>query len=161
MKQSIRSLVEGGKASGGPPLGPALGPLGVNIGAVIDAINEKTKEFDGMKVPVAVLVDPTTKEFEIDVGTPPTSALILKELGIEKGSGDSKTDIAGDLTLASARKVAGMKRKGMLADSTKAAVREVLGTCVSMGITVEGKPAKEFLREIEQGLHDDALKEEA
>ncbi len=160
MKQSISSLVEGGKASGGPPLGPSLGPLGVNIGAVIEAINERTKDFEGMKVPVTILVDPTTKEFEIKVGTPPTSALILKELGIEKGSGEQKTEIAGDLTLDSAKKVAGMKRGGMLAESIKAAVKEVLGTCVSMGITCEGKPAKEFLEEIDQGLHNDALKEE-
>ncbi len=159
MKQSIKSLVDGGKASGGPPLGPALGPLGVNIGAVVSAINEKTKEFEGMKVPVTILVDPSTKEFEITVGLPPTSALIIKELGIEKGSGDSKTNIAGNLTLASTKKIALMKRGGMLAASLKAAVKEVLGTCVSMGVNVEGKRAKDFLKEIEQGLHDDALKE--
>jgi large subunit ribosomal protein L11 len=160
MKQSISSLVEGGKASGGPPLGPALGPLGVNIGAVIDAINEKTKDFDGMKVPVKVLVDPVTKEFEIEVGTPPTSALILKELGVEKGSGDVMNEIAGNLTLDSIKKVANMKRSGMLAGSLKAAVKEVLGTCISMGVNVEGKSPKDFLKEIEQGLHDDALMEE-
>ncbi len=160
MKQSISSLVEGGKASGGPPLGPALGPMGVNITAVIDAINDKTKEFSGMKVPVTVLIDPATKEFEIEVGTPPTSALILKEIGIEKGSGEASTEVAGDLTLESAKKVARMKGEGILANSTKAAVREVLGTCVSMGVTVEGKPPKEFLNEIAQGLHDAALKEE-
>ncbi len=160
MKQTISSLVEGGKASGGPPLGPALGPMGVNINAVVDAINDKTKEFNGMKVPVNVLIDPATKEFEIEVGTPPMSALILKEMGIEKGAGDHKEEVAGDMPLESAKKVARMKRDSLLAASTKAAVKEVLGTCVSMGITVEGKPAKVFLDEIGQGLHDDSLKEE-
>ena len=81
MAETIEVLVEGGKASAGPPLGPALGPLGVNVMQVVNAINEKTKHFDGMKVPVKVIVDPKTKGFEIEVGTPPVTALILKELG--------------------------------------------------------------------------------
>ena len=56
-KQTISSLVTGGEASAGPPLGPAMGPMGVNIMQVIEAINEKTKEFKGMKIPVTVSVD--------------------------------------------------------------------------------------------------------
>ena len=83
-KQTIESLVEGGKASAGPPLGPALGPIGVNIGDVIAKINERTRDMAGMKVPVKVIVDTETKEFEIDVGTPPASALIKKELNLKK-----------------------------------------------------------------------------
>lgn len=159
MKQTIEALVDGGKASGGPPLGPALGPLGVNIGAVVNAINDKTKDFDGMKVPVKVVIDPTTKEFEIVVGTPTTSALIMRELKIEKGSSEAKTEIVGDLPLAVALKVARMKDNTLLAPDLKAAVKEVLGTCVSMGVTVEGKSAKEMQKEISEGLHDDVFKE--
>jgi large subunit ribosomal protein L11 len=155
VKQVVESLVEGGKASPGPPLGPALGPLGVNISAVVAAINEKTKDFAGMKVPVKVIVDPKTKAFEIEVGTPPTSALIIKELGIEKGSSDAKTSIVGNLSIEQAIKIARMKRDGMLAADLKAATKEVLGTCVSMGVTVEGKPAKEVQREIDEGKYDD------
>jgi large subunit ribosomal protein L11 len=154
VKQVVESLVEGGKATPGPPLGPALGPLGVNISAVVAAINEKTKDFAGMKVPVKVIVDPKTKAFEIEVGTPPTSALIIKELGIEKGSSDAKSSIVGNLTMEQAVKIARMKRDGMLASSLKAATKEVLGTCVSMGVTVEGKPAKEVQREIDEGKYD-------
>ena len=60
-KQTISSLVTGGEASAGPPLGPALGPIGVNILQVIEAINEKTSEFKGMKIPVTVSVDSDTK----------------------------------------------------------------------------------------------------
>ena len=89
MPETIEALVDGGKASAGPPLGPALGPLGVNIGAIVGEINNKTKNFDGMKVPVKIIVDEKTKEFTITIGTPPTSALILKELGIEKGGQES------------------------------------------------------------------------
>ena len=67
-QQTISSLVTGGEASAGPPLGPALGPMGVNIMQVIDAINEKTSDFKGMKIPVTVSVDAATKEWEIEVG---------------------------------------------------------------------------------------------
>jgi len=84
-KQTISSLVTGGEASAGPPLGPALGPIGVNIMQVIDAINEKTSEFKGMKIPVTVSVDTDTKKWEIEVGLPSASALLLKEAGIQKG----------------------------------------------------------------------------
>ncbi|WP_457556037.1 50S ribosomal protein L11 [Candidatus Pyrohabitans sp.] len=154
MKQVVESLVEGGKASPGPPLGPALGPLGVNISAVVAAINEKTRDFAGMKVPVRVIVDPKTKSFEIEVGTPPTSALIIKELGIEKGSSDARANIVGNLSMEQAVKIARMKRDGMLAADLKAATKEVLGTCVSMGVSVEGKPAKEVQREIDEGKYD-------
>ena len=82
-KQTIEALVDGGKVSAGPPLGPALGPIGVNIGEVIAAINEKTRDMAGMKVPVKVIVDTETREFEVEVGTPPTSALIKKELTLQ------------------------------------------------------------------------------
>ena len=64
--QKVSALVTGGGASAGPPLGPALGPLGVNIMEIIKAINEKTKDFEGMKVPVTVSVYPDTKKWEIE-----------------------------------------------------------------------------------------------
>ena len=63
-KETIETLIEGGKASAAPPLGPALGPLKVNIGQVVADINKKTADFKGMKVPVKVIVDTKTKEFE-------------------------------------------------------------------------------------------------
>ena len=93
MAETIKALVEGGKASAGPPLGPALGPLGVNIMEIINTINDKTKQFSGMKVPVKVIIDPKTKKFEIDMGTPPATSLILKELNLEKGSGSAGDSI--------------------------------------------------------------------
>ena len=99
MTEIIKALVDGGKASAGPPLGPALGPLGVNIMQIINTINDKTKEFQGMKVPVKVKVDPKTKSFEIEVGTPPASSLILNELGLEKGSGSAGTHKIGNITI--------------------------------------------------------------
>ncbi|MFQ5974787.1 MAG: 50S ribosomal protein L11 [Candidatus Hydrothermarchaeales archaeon] len=152
--------MEGGKASGGPPLGPALGPAGVNVTAVVNAINEKTKDFEGMKVPVKVVVDPASKVFEIVVGSPPTSAVIMKELGVEKGSGEAGTNVAADLPLATAIKIARMKSDSLLATDLKKATKEILGTCISMGITVDGKGGKDVQKEITEGLHDDLFKED-
>jgi large subunit ribosomal protein L11 len=151
MPQEISVMVDGGKATAGPPLGPALGPMGINIGLVIKEINEKTKLFSGMQVPVKVTVDPDTKKFEISVGKPPVSALLKKELGVETATGASKTKLTGDLKMAQIKKVAEMKVDNMMAASIKAAVMEVLGTCVSMGITVEGRDPRETQKLIREG----------
>ncbi len=160
MKEKIDALIDGGKASAGPPLGPALGPMGVNISAVVNTINEKTKEFSGMKVPVTVIIDTGTKDYEVEIGSPPTSALIKKELGIEKGSGEARTDFVGNLKMDQAIKLARMKRDSMLAADLKAGVKEVLGVCVSMGITIEDKPPKVMLKEITDGEHDSEFTKE-
>jgi large subunit ribosomal protein L11 len=157
MTSKVKILVEGGKASPGPPLGPALGPLGVNVGQVVAKINEKTAPFAGMKVPVTVVID-KSKHFDVEVGSPPVSALIKKELGLEKGAKTSGTEVVGNLSLAQAVKIAKMKSEGTLAKSVKAAVKEVVGTCVTMGVTVEGKRAQEFQKEIDDGSHDEELK---
>jgi len=157
MVEKLQVLVDGGKPTPGPPLGPALGPLGVNIVEILKAINEKTKSFEGMKVPVTLLVDPKTKGFSIEVGTPPTSALIVKELKVEKGSGDAGKTRVGNLSLNQAIKVANMKADAMLAKTLKARVLEVVGTCVSMGVTVDGKSAKDASKEIQAGKYDKQL----
>ena len=158
MKSRVKVLVEGGKASPGPPLGPALGPLGINIGQVVAKINEQTATFEGMKVPVSVIVDKKTKQFEIEVGSPPIAALVKKKLGLEKGAKTSGTEVVGNLTLAQAVEIAKLKVESTLAKGIKAAVKEVLGTCVSMGVTVEGKDAREVQREVDEGKHDEVLK---
>jgi len=161
-KMTIPALVEGGKASAGPPLGPALGPAGVNIGQVIAAINEKTKDFVGMSVPVKVIVDKASKTFEIEVGTPPVSALVKKELGLaapvkeEAGVKGKKT--IGNLSLEKALKVCRMKADATLAGSVKASLKEVAGTCLSLGATVEGKNAKDFIADVNAGKYDKQLK---
>lgn len=157
MPETIEALVDGGKASAGPPLGPALGPLGVNIGEVIVAINNKTKAFAGMKVPIKVIVDPATKKYEIKVGTPPTAALVLKELGLPKGSGSARAEKVGNLTMEQAVKIAEMKQDSLLGKTAKERVLEIAGTCVSMGINIEGKTAKEIQKLIRDGGYDEVL----
>lgn len=156
MAEVIQVLVPGGQANPGPPLGPALGPLGVNIKQIVDEINEKTKAFNGMQVPVKVIVD-AQKNVSIEVGTPPTSALIMQELAISKGSGTPGTDFVGDLSMDVAVKIAKMKMDSMLAPTLKNAVKEVIGTCVSIGVTVEGKKVKEILKDIAEGKYDNVL----
>lgn len=151
MPEKLEVLVDGGKATPGPPLGPALGPMGVNVIQVVNAINEKTKAFMGMKVPVTLIVDSKTKEFDIKVGTPPTSALILKEIKVEKGSGSPKATKVGNLTVEQVQKIADMKKDSILAKDKKTMFKEVVGTCVSMGVTVDGKDPKQIIKEIEQG----------
>jgi large subunit ribosomal protein L11 len=155
--QKISSLVTGGGASAGPPLGPALGPLGVNIMEVIKAINEKTKDFEGMKVPVTVLVDPDTKKWDIEVGIPSASALILKEAGIQKGSGASGTEWVGDVTIDVIAKIANTKLEKSYASSLKSVAKTIIGTCLTLGIKVEGKTPKEITAEITEGKWDEKL----
>jgi large subunit ribosomal protein L11 len=156
-KKIVEALVNGGQANAGPPLGPALGPLGVNVLAIVDKINEITKEYSGMKVPVKISVNTENKEFEVTVGTPTTSALIISELGVEKGSGVPNTEKIGDLSLEQAIRIAKLKSGNILARDLKAAVSEVLGTGVSMGVTVEGKDPREVQKEINEGKHDTLL----
>lgn len=157
--ESVEALVNGGKASAGPPLGPALGPKGVNIGQVISAINEKTKDFAGMQVPVKVIIDTDTKGFEIEIGTPPASALIKKEAGVDKGASNPKTDKVADLLIEQIIKIAKMKESALLGKTTKEQVREIVGTCQSMGILVEGVPAQKALKRIEDGEFDKEIQE--
>jgi len=158
-RKSLDFLVAGGSATAGPPIGPALGPLGVNVPAIVEAINKATKEYAGMRVPVRVLIDPSTKAFEVQVGTPTTSALIVKELGAQKGSGKPGVENVGNLTLEQVLKIARLKSGKSLAYSLKGVAKEVLGSCASMGVTVEGKSAREVIRETDAGEHDALFKE--
>jgi large subunit ribosomal protein L11 len=152
-KKIVELLVSGGQATAGPPLGPALGPLGLNIMAVVNQINELTRDYAGMKVPVKVAVDVENKEFEVSVGTPTASALVVSELKIEKGSGTPNTAKVGNLSMDQVVRIAKIKRSELLAQTLKSAAKEMLGTCVSMGVTVDGKDPREVQKEIDEGKH--------
>ncbi|MBW6451305.1 MAG: 50S ribosomal protein L11 [DPANN group archaeon] len=156
-EEIIETIVDGGKASAGPPLGPALGPMGVNIKAVIDTINEKTEAFKGMKVPVLVKIDTETKEFKIEVGAPSVSELIKKELNLEKASGMAGTENVADMKIEQAIKIAKMKQESMGAKTLKSAVKTVIGTCVTMGILIEDKTPQVITKEINEGLYDQKI----
>jgi len=159
-KQSVQVLVSGGQATAAPPLGPALGPMGVNIGQVVGDINKKTASFAGMQVPVKVIVDSSTRTFEIEIGTPPASALLKKEAGIEKGSGNPKADKVADVLIEQIIKVAKMKEGNLLGKTLKEKVKEIIGTCNSMGILVEGVTAVEAIKQVNEGKFDTEIKSE-
>ena len=156
-KQTVEVLIEGGKATAAPPLGPALGPTGVNIGQVVADINKKTAEMKGLQVPVKVIVDDTNKSYEITVGTPPASALIKKEAGIKSGAGNPKTDQVADLKIEQIIKIAKMKEDALLGSTLKAKCKEIVGTCQSMGVMVEGTGAQEALAAIDAGKFDEKI----
>ncbi len=159
-KETIELLIEGGKATAGPEMGQKLGPMGVNIADILAKINEKTSSFKGMKVPVKLIVDTETKEFDISIGTPPVSQLIKKELNLEKGSSTPKSETVGNIAIEQTIKIAKMKQESMLATNFKAVVLSVIGTCDSLGILIEGKTSKEISKEIKQGKYDKEINEE-
>ncbi len=153
----IKLLVEGGNMEPGPAIAQKIGPLGINMGKVIQEVNQSTESFKGLKVPVEVDVDPSTKEFEVAVFSPPVSELIKKEAGIEKGSGEQKKMSVANLGIEQIIKVAKTKHENMLDKNFKSAVKSVVGSCVSLGVLVESKGGKEIEEEIEEGNYDEEI----
>lgn len=149
----VKAICDGGNASGGPPLGPALGPLGVNINEIIAEINKQTVAFKGVKVPVTVFVNKETKKFRIEIGTPPTSELIKKEAGTEKGRKEKGVP-AGNVSMESVVKVAKMKIGSGMSTDLKETAKSVVGTCISVGLTVETQDPKTILKQIDEGKYD-------
>jgi large subunit ribosomal protein L11 len=146
LADEVSVLVEGGKAAAGAQLGSALGPLGVNVGQVVQQINEQTKGFAGMRVPVVIRVDPATRSFTLQVGRPPVAALLLKEVGKESGSGKPNTDMVGNVSLDSVRTIAEAKGADLFGRSIEEKMNQVIGTCVSLGITVDGQDPRAVIK---------------
>ncbi|MFZ8800919.1 MAG: 50S ribosomal protein L11 [Candidatus Nanopusillus sp.] len=157
-KEVIELLVEGGNAKPGPNIGPKLSQLKLNVGEVISKINEATKEFKGLQVPVKIIVDTETKKYEIEVGLPPTSSLLKKEANIEIAKRTKPGEIVGNVTIEQIVKVAKMKMKDLNTHDLKSAVKMVLGTALSLGLTVNNRNPKELIKEVDQGLYDNLLK---
>src|SRR5215510_2485856 len=157
-KKTVDALIDGGKATAGPPLGPVLGPLGVNVLQIVNKINEVTKAYAGMKVPVKVIVDTEDKSFEVEVGTPTTSALIVKELGIEKGAGTPKATKVGHIAPEAVIPITSIKPTSSFGRTLKSAAKEVAGACVSMGVTISTKDPKDFIKDLDTGTYDEQLK---
>ena len=153
-KEKVDIIVEGGKATAGATMGKAFGPLKVNVQDILKLINEKTAAFKGVKVPVKVVVDTETKEFEVEVGSPPVSELIKKELGVDKGSGTPNKNKIANLSIEQVIKIALMKKDSMLDKSLKSAVKSVIGSCNSLGCLIESKTSKEVNKDIEQGKYN-------
>ncbi|MBI4019567.1 MAG: 50S ribosomal protein L11 [Candidatus Aenigmarchaeota archaeon] len=154
-KESIDVLVQGGKATPAPPLGPSLSPLKVNVGQVVAQINEKTKSFAGMEVPVKIIVDIETKEYTITVGTPPTTSMIRKEMKKDKlrHKKEETTIEGGDIAFSKILQIAKAKEDVLMSHTMKGKVKQILGTCLSGGVTVDGKDPRDLQKEIDEGKH--------
>ncbi len=149
--ETVEVLVKGGHATAAPPIGPTLSPLGINVGDVVNQINEKTKSFDGMEVPVKIVVD-DKKNFTISVGSPPVTSMIKKELKKDKLgtlNEDKTRNLAGSITLDAVVKIA--KSKDSIRGDLKGKVKQVLGTCQSAGVLVDEKSPKDLIKEITEG----------
>ncbi len=159
-KMMIRLLIEGGEMKVNPTIAQKLGPLGLNIGKIIADVNTATAPFKGMKVPVALDVDIKTKKYKVDVSTPPTSELLKKELGVEKGTSASLKEKVGNAAIEQIIKVAKTKQDSMLINDFKKAVKIVVGSCVSLGILIENKNPKEIEGDIDLGEYDEIISEQ-
>jgi large subunit ribosomal protein L11 len=160
MAGTIEVLVPGGQANPGPPLGPELGPTPVDVQAVVQEINEQTAAFDGTEVPVTVDYD-DDGSFEIEVGVPPTAELIKDEAGFDTGSGEPHEEFVADLSVEQIKQIAEQKQTDLLAYDVKNAAKEVVGTCVSLGVTIEGENPRDFKEKVDAGEYDDVLVEAA
>jgi large subunit ribosomal protein L11 len=161
MKEVIEFFVEGGKATQDPALASKLAKYGIKIEDIVKQINEKSKMYEGMKIPVKILIN---KGYEIKIGAPSVASLIKKELGIEvakitpeeKAAG--KTSV-GNLSFEQIVKIAKLKFDDLSAKDLKSAVKVVLGTANSLtGVLVENKRPKEVIKEVEEGKWDEFLK---
>jgi len=156
----IKLLVEGGDMKPGPVLSQKLGPTGVSINEVIQKVNESTKSFKGLKVPVELEIDIKTKDVNIKVLSPPVSELLKKELGAEKGSGNHKQINVANASIEQIISIAKTKFPDLLSKDLKAAVKTILGSCISLGILVENKSPKEIINEIGEGKYDSEISQE-
>ncbi len=156
----IKILAEGGAMKPGPALSQKLGPAGISLNKVIEEVNEATKNFKGLKVPVELEVDLGTKQFEIQVFSPPVSELLKREIGIKKGSGVQLKLQAANASIEQIISVAITKMPGLLCKDLKSAVKTIVGTCGSLGILVENKVASEIEEDIDDGKYDAEIKAE-
>lgn len=156
----IKLLVEGGAMQPNPALSQKLGPAGINIGQVLSKVNESTKDFKGLKVPVDLDVDLSTKTFEIQIFSPPVSELLKKEFKLEKASGTQKKLQVANASIEQIISIAKQKMANLLAKDMKAAVKSIVGTCTSLGILIENKSPKEIGLEIDKGKYSKEIKAE-
>jgi large subunit ribosomal protein L11 len=131
----VKLQIPAGQANPAPPVGPALGQKGINIMQFCKEFNDKTKDQQGIIVPVVITVY-QDRSFDFIVKTPPVSALIKKELKIEKASGDPLKKKIGRLSKDQVLKIAEIKLKDLNTLDQEAASKMVAGTAKSMGVDV-------------------------
>ena len=133
----IKLQIPGGQATPAPPVGPALGQHGVNIGQFVTQFNEKTKDAQGMTLPVEISVF-KDKSFTFIIKSPPAAVLLKKAVGIAKGSSEPNREKVGSVTKAQVEEIAKIKLADLNVSKIDMAARIIEGTAHSMGIKVEG-----------------------
>jgi len=131
----IKLQAPGGQATPAPPVGPALGQHGVNIGQFVQQFNERTKELNGMIVPIEISVY-SDRSFTFEVKSPPAAVLLKKAANVAKGSGLPNKEKVGKVTKAYVRKISEAKIKDLNAYDLDHADRIIAGTARSMGIEI-------------------------
>ncbi len=131
----IKLQIPAAKATASPPVGPALGQHGVNIAAFIKEFNARTQAMEGYKIPVVITVY-ADRSFTFITKTPPTPLLVLKAIGLDKGSGAPNKTKVGTITRAQISEIAKTKMQDLEGATQEAVESQVAGTCRSMGVTV-------------------------
>lgn len=149
---TIEFLIPGSQATPGEPIGPQLGPTPVDVQQAVTTINERTASFEGTDVPITLTYE-QDGSFEISVGVPPTSALLKRQAGIERGSGRPEEFVA-DLTIEQLQTVVEQKQSDLNAYNMTNSAKEIAGTCVSLGITIDGNDPREFAQRVDDGEYD-------
>ena len=158
VKKTLKFIIEGGKATPGPPIGPSLSPYKVNVVEVVNVINNATKDYEGLPVPVEVTVDTDTRKFEVKVGIPTTTALLMKFAGAKEPTGDPAHKKIGDVKFEDIIKIAIIKKEQLSAKTLKSAVKTILGTARAIGVSIESKDPRDVVRLVDQGFYDELIK---
>lgn len=154
----VKTQIKGGEAKPEPPLGPALTDAGLNVAEVIDKINMATEKYKGYTVTVKVIVDLDNKSYDLEVELPTTTSLLLAIAGASDPSGDPMHKKVGNISFEDVIKVSILKKPELTSKTLKAAVKTILGSARSVGLTVDGKDPRDVIKEVDQGLYDEILK---
>ena len=133
---TIKLQAAGGQATPAPPIGPALGAKNVNIGQFVSQFNERTKDYNGMPIPVVITIY-ADKTFDFVCKSPPASALLKEAAQIATGSGTPNKEKVANVTMDQIRAIAERKMADLNAADIDAACRIIIGTARAMGITVD------------------------
>jgi len=133
----IKLQISAGKANPAPPIGPALGQHGVNIMEFCKAFNAKTQEQSGQIIPVVITVY-ADRSFSFITKTPPVPSLIMRAIGIKKGSGEPNREIVGSISMSKVEEIAKIKLTDLNTKKINSAINMVKGTARSMGVKVKG-----------------------
>jgi large subunit ribosomal protein L11 len=136
VKAKIKLQITGGQATPAPPVGPALGQHGVNIGEFVKKFNDRTKDMQGTTIPVVLYIFPD-RSFDFELKSPPAAVLVRKAVGLAKGANVPSRETVGTITRSQLEDIAKTKMEDLNTDDMENAVRQIMGTCRSMGVAVE------------------------